>query len=216
MSGCKLFLGGWFVCSWPSGVTWVGGLWAVLSSIGNTGVWLSEMYISRVSVVFDLVRNSTRGISLESTDFLLTFVDRFIATFGIESESAPKNFAGKVHDWLKKKKTFLIVNLFLHFNRMDARSRNAQRRIFIHFVINHRPENIRVILSFSTEMYTRNVFICIFIHFACELVWNVSVNQKRFPYTTVKSILQQQKFSRNNSFVFNFSWTQRFDWNHIE
>ena len=54
-----------------------------------------------LSADFDLVRNAMRDSFLclkspESTDSLKIFVDRFIATFGIES--APKNFAGKVHD----------------------------------------------------------------------------------------------------------------------
>ena len=57
---------------------------------------------------------------------LCDFFDRFIAMFGIES--IPKNFWGKVYDWLKKG-LFLIVNLFLHFNRMDARNLHAQRRV---------------------------------------------------------------------------------------
>ena len=60
------------------------------SSVGMQGL------IGRVSEFFDLVRNATRDgslsleVPLDSDDFFKTFVESFIATFGIES--APKNF----------------------------------------------------------------------------------------------------------------------------
>ena len=72
------------------------------------------VWIGRASALFDLVWNVMRDDSLhlkspEST-FVNFFCDLFKATFGIESA------AKKVHDGFKKR-TFLIVNLFLHFNR---------------------------------------------------------------------------------------------------
>ena len=52
---------------------------------------------------------------------------------------------------------------------------------FIHFGLTHRLDNIQLMLSFSTEcMLIVFLFVCLFIHFACELVWNVLVNQKGF------------------------------------
>ena len=48
---------------------------------------------------------------------------------------------------------------------------------FIHFLISHHLDNIRLMLP----TYARGVFICSFL---VSRVWNVSVNQKRFLYIT--------------------------------
>ena len=36
------------------------------------------------------------------------------------------------------------------------------------------------------------LFVCLFIDFACKLVWNVFVNQKRFPYITETKVLRRK------------------------
>ena len=51
---------------------------------------------------------------------------------------------------------------------------------FIHFGFSHRLDNIWLL-----NLYVCGVlFACFFIVFACELVWNVFVNQKGFLYIT--------------------------------
>ena len=132
-----------------------------------------------VSILWSCLKCNAWRFSLqnlqESADFFEFLIDRFIATFGVEL--APKNFWVKVHDWLKKR-NFLIVNLFLHFNRMDAQ----QRVSFILVLARQHPVNLNFFQLKRTPVAF--LFICLFIHFVCDLVWNVFVNQMRFLHLT--------------------------------
>ena len=48
---------------------------------------------------------------------------------------------------------------------------------FIHFGLSHCPDNIRIIFFFKLKRtLVVFLFVCLFIHFAGELVWNVFVN----------------------------------------
>ena len=113
-SGCKLFFSGWFGIV-ARCVTWLGKLWAV-------SVCWNASLISRASEFFVFVRmRRVTNFSLEVSElinFFGSFVDRFIVAF--VSNRLKKTLAGKVPHWLKKKRIFLIVNIKLHFKRMDA------------------------------------------------------------------------------------------------
>ena len=115
------------------------------SSVGNARTWLAVMWIGSASAVFDLVRNVAHDSShCSQTQSQLTFVDHFIAMFGIESAS--KIFGGKVYDWLKK---CLFYFEFIFTFQLDGCAEfTSVMTCFIHFVISHRPENIRLMLLF--------------------------------------------------------------------
>ena len=128
--GCKLLLGG---CLFACGMVMSRRLVSYQQSWSNVKMrdLLSVMLIGRASAVFDLVRNATRDGSLcfklpESTDFKNFYWPFYSHAW--DQISSEKLLGGKVHGWLKKR-TFLIENLFLHFNRMDARNLPAQRRV---------------------------------------------------------------------------------------
>ena len=72
-------------------------------------------------------------------------------------------------DWVGKK-SFLIVNLFLHFNQMDARRLPAQRHVLFILISVIVQTTSGYCYLFSTE--TCGVFICLFIYSFC---WRVGV-----------------------------------------
>ena len=85
-----------------------------------------------------------------------------------------KTLEEKVVDWLKKK-IFLLVNIKLHFNQMDAWGLPAQQHVLFFLVLD---------IIWLSKYVPGVLFVCLFIDFACELVWNVLVNQKGFLYIT--------------------------------
>ena len=140
-SGCKEF-------------RWLGKVVIIFTQPFRSGkIWHKVNFFKR----------SLRGLNCNTWRFFLTksqsrhnFLERFIATLGIESASK-KTLAGKVHDCLKR--TFLIVNSFLHFNLMDAWSLPAQRRVLIILSrpsSRQHPVNVKF---FLTEMYVLGVFL---------------------------------------------------------
>ena len=123
-------LAGCFSCERYGDMTWISELSAVLIlrwkhwELGCVQRVVFMMWVGRVSAVLSEIWRVT--ILSDSSFDVWPFVDYFIAMF--EIESGLKNLLGKTYDWLKKR-TFLIVNLFSHFNRMDARSLPAQRHV---------------------------------------------------------------------------------------
>ena len=100
------------------------------SNDGNAGHDLAEHQCSLTLFEMHVKCNvwwfSLSWSSVESTDFLWTFVDCFIAQFRIE---LPSKKLREESSWLFEKTIFLIENLFLHFNRMDVWSLLPQRRV---------------------------------------------------------------------------------------
>ena len=83
--------------------------------------------------------------------------------FGIES--TPKIFGEKVYEWLKKR-ILLIVNLFLPFNRMDARGLPAQRPVLFVLLL-FCSDNIRLLLPF---FQVKRMLVVSFIYSFCWCV----------------------------------------------
>ena len=101
-----------------------------------------------------------------------------------------KNLGGKfLIGW---KMTFLNCNFIFKFQLDGCVEYTWAVTCFIHFGQSHRPDNIRLMLTFSTKIYARGVFICFFIYSFCWWVGlectrkseNISVYNTMFKYRT--------------------------------
>ena len=183
MSGCKLFLGGWFVCLRHGGVPWIGKLWTVFVLCWKCRTRLLVMQISRASAVLDFVQNVTCEGSLcskstESTDFCKLLWTVLQSCLG--SNQFRKTFWGKfMIDW-----TMDILNckFIITFQPDGCAESTFTATCFYSFC--YKPLSRQLPVSVIPKTYARGVFICLLIHCVDKLVWNILVNQKRFLYMT--------------------------------
>ena len=142
---------------------------------------LRRIYVT-VNVAGIAVDVLSRGFG---ADCFLNFGRPFYSRVWVES--APKNFGGEGY-WLgdkrkkkrKKEKDLLNCKYKVTFQRDGCVEPTCAVTCFIHFGF---PSSSRQHPTF--EMYVCGVlFVCLFIGFACKLIWNVLVNQKEFLYIT--------------------------------
>ena len=56
----------------------------------------------------------------------------------------------------------IYINIKLHFNRMDSRSRRAQRSVLFIFGFGHRQDNIRLLKCTFVVFYLFIYYFCLF------------------------------------------------------
>ena len=162
MSGLGLVLEmwDWVVCD----MDWCGisGLWSCPKC--NTW-WFSLLKVPRLNLLFK------------------NFCWPFYIHFGIKL--ALKNWGGVfMIGW---KKDLYNCKFNFTFQQDGCTEPTFTAMCFIHSGVNRRPDNIQLIFTFfnwNIRSLIVFIFVCLFIHFAGELIQNVFVNQKRFLYMT--------------------------------
>ena len=106
-------------------------------------------------------KRSSLPLSEEWGQQLLTIcVPLFVALLGKESTS--EGFVGKVFDWLKKR--FFTSEFIFTFKVDVCMEPTCAATCFIHFVMSHRSDNIRLIFSFFQLK-------CILVGFSSQVLY---------------------------------------------
>ena len=185
-SGCKSFLSGLFSIV-VRYVTCVGKLYAVCSSVGMRAWLLGRLVLcSCPNATHDEILS--RGLGADSL-FKLSLT---ILLSRLDLIGSKKLWRGKLLIGWKKKDLFNWKYKVI-FQPNGCAEPTCAAMCFLHFGLRQHP---------AFEMYVRGVlFVCLFIVFASELVWNVLVNQKGFLHITDWST----HVKKNNTYLL-FLW----------
>ena len=156
------------------------------SSISDEFVWCWMLQALRLMLFSQGLR----------ADWLLNFRWPFYSCVWVKS--APKTLEGKLADWVKKKKKKDLLNCKyeITFQPYGCEEPTCAVMCFIHFGFSHHLDNIQL---WNVCLWC---FSCLFIVFACELIWNVLVNQKGFLYIKLFAVYKKNKWTLIQYFSF--------------